>query len=124
MVSDDIIDGSTTRRGGKCWYLVEDVGMEAINDVILIENGIYYLLKKYFSDKPCYLQLIELFHEITLTTIVGQFLDFNSSKMTVNDFSMDLYKKIVDNKTGYYTFYFPVAAAMCMAGLVFDRYVS
>lgn len=66
LIVDDIMDSSETRRGQPCWYKVKDVGMISINDALMIENGIFYILKKYFSEKDYYLKLIELFHEVSI----------------------------------------------------------
>lgn len=116
LIIDDIMDNSSTRRGHPCWYKVDGVGNAAINDSLMIENGIYYLLKKYFEKKPYYVDLMELFHEITFVTTVGQSLDLLTAKADVTEFTMERYKKIVANKTAYYTFYLPVALAMKMTG--------
>lgn len=66
LIVDDIMDKSETRRGQPCWYKIEEVGMISINDALMIENGIYHILKKYFSEKDYYLKLIELFHEVNI----------------------------------------------------------
>lgn len=116
LIVDDIMDKSETRRGHKCWYKLDDVGYTAINDSIMIENGIYYLLKKYFSKESYYLDLIELFHEITFVTSIGQSLDLHTANLDVTQFTMLRYNAIVSNKTAYYTFYLPVALAMKMTG--------
>lgn len=110
------MDGSETRRGLKCWYKVDDVGLCAINDSMMIENGIYYLLKKYFSDKPYYNDIVDLFHEVTFITTIGQLQDLKTAGGDVATFTMEKYKTIVANKTAYYSFYLPVAVAMHMAG--------
>lgn len=49
--------------------------MMAINDCLLIESFIYKLLKFHFNKRPFYLQIIELFHEITYKTELGQLMD-------------------------------------------------
>lgn len=116
ILADDVMDGSETRRGHKCWYKVEEVGLCAINDSMMIENGIYHLLKKYFGDKEYYNNLVDLFHEITFITTVGQLQDVSTAGGDVSTFTMEKYKSIVANKTAYYTFYLPVALAMHMAG--------
>ena len=40
--------------------------MIAINDALFLESAIYTILKKYFSDKPYYVSIMELFHEVCL----------------------------------------------------------
>lgn len=117
IIDDDIMDGSITRRGHKCWYQNEEVGLSAINDAMMIENGIYLLLKKYLKGKPYSQDIIDLFHEVTFITTLGQLQDTKTSqKMDLSLFTMERYKSIVANKTGYYSFYLPVALAMHVAG--------
>ncbi|KAG9255430.1 farnesyl pyrophosphate synthetase [Emericellopsis atlantica] len=115
LVSDDIMDGSLTRRGQPCWYLKPGVGMVAINDAFLLESAIYTLLKKYFRDHPAYVDLIELFHETTYQTELGQLCDLLTApedKVNLDNFSMEKYRFIVIYKTAYYSFYLPVALAL------------
>lgn len=110
------MDGSETRRGQPCWYKVDDVKLTAINDALMIESCIYYILKKYFSTQPSYVKLVELFHETMLITTIGQSLDLQTANKDVECFTMDRYNSIVTHKTAYYTFYLPVALAMHLAG--------
>lgn len=65
LVSDDIMDSSITRRGQPCWYRVPTVGNIAINDSFMLEAAIYYLLKKHFRQQPYYVDLLELFLEVS-----------------------------------------------------------
>lgn len=60
------MDSSVTRRGQPCWFRKPNVGMVAINDAFLLESCIYILLKKYFKGQDYYLDLLELFHEVTI----------------------------------------------------------
>lgn len=69
------MDNSETRRGLPCWHKKEGVGLNAINDAIMIENGLYSVLRRHFSGLPCYLPILELFHDVTLKTSMGQALD-------------------------------------------------
>lgn len=120
LVSDDIMDSSITRRGAPCWYRQEGVGMIAINDAFMLESAIYILLKKYFRSHPSYLPLIELFHEVTFQTELGQTCDLLTApedKVDLDNFSMDKYRFIVIYKTAYYSFYLPVALALHQLGL-------
>ncbi|SPP73997.1 farnesyl pyrophosphate synthase [Drosophila guanche] len=116
IISDDVMDNSTTRRGQPCWHKVENVGLTAINDALMIENAMYAILKMHFSHLDCYVALMELFHEITYITTCGQSLDQLNSNRSVSEFTMDSYKSIVDNKTAYYSFYLPFAVALHLAG--------
>lgn len=65
LVADDIMDKSLTRRGKKCWYLVDTVQYDAVNDSLLLESFIFFMLKMYFDKSPHYLQLLELFNEVS-----------------------------------------------------------
>lgn len=115
LVSDDIMDSSITRRGKPCWYRMEGVGMIAINDAFMLESVIYTLLKKFFRSHPAYVDLIELFHETTLQTELGQLCDLLTApedKVNLDNFSMEKYSFIVIYKTAYYSFYLPVALAL------------
>ncbi|KAG7289070.1 hypothetical protein NEMBOFW57_005432 [Staphylotrichum longicolle] len=117
LVSDDIMDGSITRRGKPCWYRQDGVGMIAINDAFMLEAAIYTLLKKFFRDHPRYVDFLELFHEVTYQTEIGQLCDLLTAPEDVvdlNNFSMEKYRFIVIYKTAYYSFYLPVALALYM----------
>jgi farnesyl diphosphate synthase len=117
LVSDDIMDSSITRRGKPCWYRQEGVGMIAINDAFMLEAAIYTLLKKFFRGHPRYVDLLELFHEVTYQTEIGQLCDLLTAPEDVVDldnFSMEKYRFIVVYKTAYYSFYLPVALALYM----------
>lgn len=120
LVSDDIMDQSKTRRGQPCWYLQKEVGNIAINDSFMLEGAIYVLLKKYFKKESYYVDLLELFHDVTFQTELGQLLDLTTADEEVVDldkFSLAKHSFIVIFKTAYYSFYLPVALAMFMAGV-------
>jgi len=128
LVSDDIMDASITRRGQPCWYRVEDVnikpiskvGMIAINDAFLLEGSIYHLLKAHFRKDSYYVELLDLFHETTFLTEIGQLIDLITApedQVDLTQFSLERHKLIVVYKTAYYSFYLPVALAMYYLGL-------
>ncbi|SPO06020.1 probable Farnesyl pyrophosphate synthase [Cephalotrichum gorgonifer] len=115
LVSDDIMDSSITRRGKPCWYRHENVGLIAINDAFMLETAIYTLLKKYFRSHPRYVDLIELFHDITFKTEMGQLADLLTApedKVDLDNFSLDKHSFIVIYKTAWYSFYLPVALSL------------
>ncbi|KAJ3034093.1 Farnesyl pyrophosphate synthetase [Rhizophlyctis rosea] len=120
LISDDIMDASITRRGQPCWYRQEGIGMKAINDAFICEMGIYRLIKKYFRTEPYYLDLIELFHETTFQTELGQLMDLITApedEVDLKKFSIKKHAYIVEYKTAYYSFYLPIALAMRMGGI-------
>lgn len=124
LVSDDIMDSSKTRRGSPCWYLMPNVGMIAINDSFMLESSIFLLLKKYFKSEKCYVDLMELFHEVTFQTELGQACDLLTAPedhVDLDNFSLEKYTFIVIFKTAYYSFYLPVALALHFCGLASEK---
>ncbi|KAK2098521.1 hypothetical protein P7K49_023972 [Saguinus oedipus] len=71
LVTDDIMDSSLTRRRQICWYQKPGVGLDAINDAILLEACVYSLLKLYCREQPYYLNLIELFLQTAAMYMAG-----------------------------------------------------
>ncbi|XP_014243529.1 farnesyl pyrophosphate synthase [Cimex lectularius] len=123
IVLDDIIDESETRRGRPCWYKVPGVGLKALNDALLLESSIYKLLKQHLNGTPHYIPIMELFHETTLNTTIGQIIDTNTASLDGTQFekiNMDRYNFITTYKTSCYTFHLPVAIGMYLAG-IFDK---
>ncbi|KAI2737084.1 hypothetical protein DTO013E5_6104 [Penicillium roqueforti] len=115
LVSDDMMDSSITRRGQPCWYRHEGVGLIAINDSFMLEAGIYLILKQRFRSHPAYIDIVELFHETTWQTELGQLCDLVTApedNVNLDNFSMEKYMFIVTYKTAYYSFYLPVALAL------------
>jgi farnesyl diphosphate synthase len=120
LVSDDIMDDSKTRRGSPCWYRMPNVGMIAINDAFMLESSIYVLLKKYFREHKSYVDFLELYHEVTFQTELGQTCDLLTApedRVDLDNFSMEKFTFIVIYKTAYYSFYLPVALALHYIGL-------
>ncbi|SCV01690.1 LAMI_0G13102g1_1 [Lachancea mirantina] len=120
LVADDMMDKSITRRGQPCWYRVDGVGEIAINDAFMLEGAIYVLLKKHFRDDSYYVDLLELFHDVTFQTELGQLLDLITApedNVDLSKFTLDKHSFIVRFKTAYYSFYLPVALAMYAAGV-------
>jgi farnesyl diphosphate synthase len=70
------------------------VGMIAVNDAIMLQSSIFYLLKSHFRDQACYLNLLEIFHDVTYKTELGQLVDVITAPEGVVDlgrFSLDKY---------------------------------
>jgi farnesyl diphosphate synthase len=69
LVSDDIMDASITRRGQPCWYRVEGVGMMAVNDALILEGAIFKMIRNHFRREQCYIDLVDLLHEVRTTLL-------------------------------------------------------
>ncbi|KAF7354808.1 Fructose-bisphosphate aldolase [Mycena sanguinolenta] len=120
LVTDDIMDTAITRRGQPCWYRAPGIGMKAINDAMMLESGIFFLLKKHFRNQPYYVDLLELFQDTAYRTGMGQLIDLITApqdEVNLSKFSLDRYRLIVISKTAYYSFYLPVALAMHISGV-------
>ncbi|KAJ6607908.1 isoprenoid synthase domain-containing protein [Mycena sp. CBHHK59/15] len=120
LIADDIMDRSVTRRGHPCWYCVPGIGMIAINDAFMIEGAIYHLLKTHFRRTPYYVNILELFHDTTYKTEMGQLIDLISApedRVDLSKFSLEKYHVLATCKTSYYSFYLPVALAMQISGV-------
>eukprot|EP00457_Paulinella_chromatophora_P006979 gb/GEZN01006999.1/.p1 GENE.gb/GEZN01006999.1/~~gb/GEZN01006999.1/.p1 ORF type:complete len:409 (-),score=68.71 gb/GEZN01006999.1/:281-1507(-) len=118
LVADDIMDRSITRRGKPCWYRHINREGEAINDSLLLESFVYILLKKHFrkASAPLYMELTDLFREVTYLTELGQMLDINcETSPDISFFTQENYNKICYNKTAMYTFYLPVLSGLHIA---------
>ncbi len=87
LVSDDMIDGSITRRGQPCWYRASGVGLIAVNDSVMLEGAIYHLLKTYFRGESYYVDLLEVLHETSYKTEMGQLVDMITASEGVVDLS-------------------------------------
>eukprot|EP00955_Chlamydomonas_euryale_P115291 366340-Chlamydomonas_euryale.AAC.4 len=95
------MDGSITRRGQPCWYKQSKVGLLAVNDGILLEAQIYRTIKKHLKGHPSYLEILELFHDVTFQTAHGQLLDVTTAPIGTVDltkYTLDNYMMIVTYK--------------------------
>ena len=109
------MDSSHTRRGQPCWFRQLNVGTIAINDAFMLESSIYVLLKQHFRSHPAYVSFLELFHETSFQTEVGQLCDLITAPedhIDLSNFSLAKFSFIVIYKTAYYSFYLPVALAL------------
>lgn len=120
LVADDMMDSSKTRRGSPCWYLMPDVGMTAMNDAFMLVSSVFVLLKKYFREDKCYINILEIFHEVMFKTEIGQLCDLITApedRVNFEDFSFEKYRFIVEFKTAYYSFFLPAALSLYFLNL-------
>lgn len=115
-MSDDMVDRSLIRRNKPCWYKIDGVGSMAVNDILMIENACYIILKRYFGHFHCYLDMIHLFHTTAMHTFIGQSLDHQMAEQDVTHFTMEKHVCIANYKTSHFAFYTPIALPMMLAG--------
>ena len=109
------MDSSITRRGQPCWYRLPQIGTVAINAAFMLEASIYHLFRTHFRSQPYYAVLLDLMHETTYQTELGQLVDLITAPETpidLNKFSLEKHALIVKYKTAFYSFYLPVALAL------------
>ncbi|KAL6257351.1 hypothetical protein P5V15_010926 [Pogonomyrmex californicus] len=103
----------------------DDFSKEAVYDILMLENSLYYLIRKHFKGKECDADLIETFQDIMWKTIMHQSADYlinteklnSDKKLNLDLFTMDRYNSIVEYKMSNYSFLLPVIAAMHFAGI-------
>ncbi|CAM9995312.1 unnamed protein product [Phaeothamnion confervicola] len=121
LVADDVMDDSLTRRGQPCWYRLPHIKLNAVNDSLIIESVVFKTLMRHFGHEPFYREMMELFHEVTFQTEMGQLLDLTSQPHDkppdLNRFTLERYRMIVRYKTAFYTFYLPCAIGLIYAGV-------
>lgn len=130
LVEDDIMDKSLVRRGKPCWYLHPGVTAQvAINDGLIVLAWATQLCMHYFSDKKYLLGILRVFHEVDLTTTMGQLYDVtamvDSKKLDANvahahttdyvEYTLFNYTRIVKHKTAYYTYYLPLIMGLLVS---------
>jgi len=122
LVADDMMDGSQLRRKKPCWYLLPDVKFDAVNDTLILESFMWFLLNKYFRGSKQHLPVVELFQSVSYQTQMGQMLDLLSQPQMRRDpellknFTLESYHRIVTFKTAIYTFNLSIASGMLLCG--------
>ncbi len=123
LVADDIMDQSETRRGQPCWYKLPSVMYDAVNDSLILESFVFFLLKQFFGhDMVTFCALNDLYREVNLQTQLGQMLDLTSNPQgrrdpeLLNGFTLQNLTRIHTYKTAFYSFYLPIAAGFIICG--------
>jgi len=118
------MDASITRRGQPCWYRVEDVGLKAVNDAFILKGAIFQMIRKHFHNEPFYVDLVDLLHEVSYQTEMGQLVDLITApedSVDLSKFNLDRHRTIVLYKTSMYSFYLPVALALLLCGFPIEK---
>lgn len=90
----------------------------ALKNEEIIEKTLLAFVQKHFSQHPCYIPVIELFHEVTLKASIGRVcgqLFVKNNKPDLDNFTMKRYRTLVRYNNVFNTFVLPVALAMFLA---------
>lgn len=122
LVADDIMDASHIRRDRPCWYKLDDVGLNGINDSFLLKSHIYRLIQLRLDGKSYAKRAEKLLTEVAFQTELGQLLDLTSQPpgvagVDLSLFNEETYARIVKFKTAMYSFYLPIALGLCVSGV-------
>jgi farnesyl diphosphate synthase len=115
LVTDDIMDCSLTRRGDQCWYRLNDIGMSAVNDVMILQNMVYCLLNKLLKNHCESDSITSLMIDMIHKTCIGQILDSNTT--CLKEYDIKRYFNIALYKTAYYTVCHPVRFGLFLSGI-------
>lgn len=121
LVADDVMDQSPMRRGKPSWYQCPGIGLQAVNDAVLLESLMFQLLRHYFHpsnptspvDINGWAQLMDVFRGTVLKTELGQVLDLTLTQQVtrMEDYQLENYLQMVTYKTAFYSFVLPVQVA-------------
>ncbi|XP_063830677.1 uncharacterized protein LOC135079961 isoform X1 [Ostrinia nubilalis] len=114
MLVDDIIDGSSTRRGSVCWYRLPHVGARAINDSFIFLSLLCDNAKYNFGNETWYPRFMDYFNEAVLLYTLGNHMDY--MLLRKHDlFTMSNYNTMASSKMSFYTFKLPIYSALLLA---------
>jgi len=96
----------------------------AVNDALILEGAIFQMIRKHFRKEPCYVDIIDLLHEVSYQTEMGQLVDLITApehSVDLSKFSLSRHRTIVIYKTALYSFYLPVALALLLCGFPVEK---
>ncbi|KAK9872497.1 hypothetical protein WA026_017963 [Henosepilachna vigintioctopunctata] len=111
MLVDDLIDNHEMRKGKKAWHKLENIGVTSLLDSYLVQSSMFYLLKKYFSSHPHYVEILESFSKLDLVS--GMLLELEA--VNLKDFTLQALQDAGTVKTSYYGMAQPFYLAVLLA---------
>ncbi|MCP9264167.1 Polyprenyl synthetase [Dirofilaria immitis] len=105
LIEDDIVDEGISRRGKPCWHRLEGIGINGINDGLLLDCMVSYIL----CNNRVPVAVRDAFDEARRVTILGQI--FDSDTKNFEDCTWQRYRIITQYKTSHYTYFTPLQIA-------------
>lgn len=117
IIDDDILFENSERRHGKtCWHKIKGMANIAVNDMLMLENGCYLILNRFFSHLPCYNGIMQTVSDCFMTSLLSKAYEFQSNEAGLERFTLDHFNHMNLLKASYHRFYMPAAIAMLLAG--------
>lgn len=123
-MTDDVVDGGSTRWNQDCWYLNQKSFHEqvAVNDVYIMEYCAYNLLIDYFGhDTKLCLFFVKTLFENLFRCVLGQNMDITAESKTRNgvqcDMTMDDCRQMNTLRVSYPAFYLPFCLSLQLSGV-------
>uniref|UniRef100_A0A5S6QQ95 Farnesyl pyrophosphate synthase n=1 Tax=Trichuris muris TaxID=70415 RepID=A0A5S6QQ95_TRIMR len=114
LVQDDIMDESLKRRSHDCWHRIRNVGLNAVNDGLLLQSAALVLPSYILGTHPALPAVEREFQQALFWTAVGQKMD--GSRATPSNSTQEWYRCLTLNKTGRYSFWLPTKVALLISG--------
>ncbi|VDO29334.1 unnamed protein product [Onchocerca flexuosa] len=105
LIEDDIVDEGINRRGKSCWHRLEGIGINGINDGLLLDCMVSYIL----GNNRVPIAVRDAFDEARRITVLGQILDCETK--SVEDCTWQRHQIIAQYKTSHYTYFTPLQIA-------------
>ncbi|XP_063233829.1 farnesyl pyrophosphate synthase-like [Bacillus rossius redtenbacheri] len=120
MVCEELMRLDERRHEGDRWHHRGALGLRAANDGLLLESGMYELLRGYFQRESYYPRAVDTFQQVAQMAILGRCLDLRASEAAgearLAMFNSQHLADIARHATAYPRLYLPLVLAAAMAG--------
>jgi len=113
LTLDDMMDESVLRRGRPCWHTLPSIGLNAINDGLVLDCALDLVISETMSGHPNCSAMKDLVQMTKRKTVMGQMLDCTTCGIA--DLNWTRYVSIVEHKTSQYTFVLPIRMALLLS---------
>ncbi|XP_026738337.1 farnesyl pyrophosphate synthase 1-like [Trichoplusia ni] len=117
-IVDDIMDSASLRRNKLCWYRRPNVGVNAVNDTILLHQAILEILEIKFGHTPEYTDLVKIVNNAIYVFGIGQQLEnftvYTKKRNNLDCFTFENFKNIAIRKAAYATTKYPLLLGLTL----------
>ncbi|KAF5287068.1 hypothetical protein FQR65_LT12369 [Abscondita terminalis] len=124
VLTDDYMDGETSRWKKPSWCRLSNIGNTVITDGDLLRMSGFYMIRKYFRDQAYYASLLNLLNDMCFMTAVGQTMDMYASKKFKQYRDINIYNLKKYYQMGIYKSYIPIFRCCTVAALYLTNTTS